>query len=278
MIKQIFGCCMLLSLAGCGYEQIPPASVGVLFDGNTGISQSVISSRLMWVGPFQQLIVYPTATKQAAFVRHPKQGDKAGDDAIQAMTIEGATLPMDVTLEYHVDPANVLTAFKEFGTADLQHIQHEYLRWAVISAVNIVSGQRSIFDLMSKERTKIGPLVRQELKPTFDAWGITIDNVYLGQVYASAEIQGKIDESVTVHNELEKAKIAQQQASVEAQTTMINAQKVAQQNHLLASQGEKSVRQRKIELRRQAIAQWDGESPDTGDGTIPFTNGMSVGR
>jgi len=34
---------------------------------------------------------------------------------------------------------------------------------------------------------------------------------------------------------------------------------------------------KKIELRRKAIAKWDGQAPMTGDGRIPFTD-VSLGE
>ena len=260
-----------LLLPGCT-QQVPPATVGVLFDGNRGIAQTLLQPRVVWVGPYQRLILYPTAIQNATYVKNAREGAIQGDASIQASTAEGAILPMDVTVAWHVQPDDVLKAFQEFGTADLGQIEALYLRWATSAAVNTVSGNHSIFDVISKDRAQIGPEVKAKLSPILARWGMTVDNVYIGEVYPSQEIQSKIQDSMAKRNELEQKRIELQQAQTEARTITIKAEQEAEQNRLLASQGEIALKLKRVELRRLAIQKWNGSPPLVGDGTIPFTN------
>jgi len=260
-----------LLLPGCT-QQVPPATVGVLFDANRGITTTLLQPKVVWVGPYQRLILYPTAIQNATYVKNAKEGALQGDASIKASTAEGALLPMDVTVAWHVQPDDVLKAFQEFGTADPDHIEAIYLRWATSAAVNTVSGSHSIFDVISKDRAQIGPEVKAKLTPILARWGITVDNVYIGEVYPSAEIQAKIQESMAKRNELEQKRIELQQARTEARTITIKAEQQAEQNRLLASQGEIALKLRRVELRQLAIQKWNGAPPLVGDGTIPFTN------
>lgn len=260
-----------VSVMGCGPHQIPPATVGIIFDGSSGVSQQVLKPRIVWTGWYQRLITYPTSIRNATYVRNGKEGDKEGDDSIKATTKEGAVLPMDVTLAYSVQPGDVVKAFTKFGTENIEAVQLDYLRWAVIYATNVVSGNHSIFDLISKDRAHIGPEVKAVIAPILADWGITVDQVYVGEVYPSKEINDKIAESISVRNELEKAKIDVRQARIEAGTILTNANRVAEQNRLLANQGQKSVKLRRLALRKVLAEKWDGESQIVGDGTVPFT-------
>lgn len=264
-------CCLAGLLAGCT-QQVPPATVGVLFDGKRGITRTLIQPQVIWVGPYQRLILYPTAIQNATYVKNAKEGALQGDASIKASTAEGAILPMDVTVAWHVQPDDVLKAFQEFGTADLGHIESIYLRWATSAAVNMVSGSHSIFDVISKDRAKIGPEVKAKLAPILARWGMTVDNVYIGEVYPSADIQAKIQESMAKRNDLEQKRIELQQAQTEARTITIKAEQVAAQNRLLASQGEIALKLKRVELRQLAIQKWNGAPPLVGDGTVPFTN------
>ena len=260
-----------LLLPGCT-QQVPPATVGVLFDANQGLATTLLQPRVVWVGPYQRLILYPTAIQNATYVKNAKEGALQGDASIKASTAEGAILPMDVTVAWHVQPDDVLKAFQEFGTADPDHIEAVYLRWATSAAVNTVSGSHSIFDVISKDRAQIGPEVKAKLTPILARWGLTVDNVYIGEVYPSAEIQAKIQDSMAKRNELEQKRIELQQARTEARTITIKAEQQAEQNRLLASQGEIALKLRRVELRQLAIQKWNGAPPLVGDGTIPFTN------
>jgi len=260
-----------LLLPGCT-QQVPPETVGVLFDGSRGITHTLLQPRVVWVGPYQRLILYPTAIQNATYVKNAREGAIQGDASIQASTAEGAILPMDVTVAWHVQPDDVLKAFQEFGTADLGQIEALYLRWATSAAVNTVSGNHSIFDVISKDRAQIGPEVKAKLSPILARWGMTVDNVYIGEVYPSQEIQSKIQDSMAKRNELEQKRIELQQAQTEARTITIKAEQQAAQNRLLASQGDIALKLKRVELRQLAIRKWNGAPPLVGDGTIPFTN------
>lgn len=258
-------------LPGCT-QQVPPATVGVLFDANRGIARTLIQPQVVWVGPYQRLILYPTAIQNATYVKNAHEGSIQGDASVKASTAEGAILPIDVTVAWHVQPDDVLKAFQEFGTADLDRIEAIYLRWATQAAVNMDTGSHSIFDVISKDRAKIGPEVKTKLTPILARWGITVDNVYIGEVHPSHDIQTKIQESMAKRNDLEQKRIELQQAQTEARTITIKAEQQAAQNRLLASQGEIALKLKRVELRQIAIQKWNGSPPLVGDGTIPFTS------
>ena len=260
----------LLSV-GC-FKQIPPSSVGIKFNASSGISEKLLKPQVTFIGWRQRLIIYPTSIKNASYVKNAGEGERHGDDSVKASTVEGATLPVDVTVAWHVDPANVVKAFQNFGTEDLDEIQRTFIRSTAIYGVNVVSGQRSIFDLTSKERSLFGPEVKKVISPILDDMGISVDDVYIGEVYPSGEITSKVSERVAKRNELEQAIIGLQQAKIDAQTTLTNAKKQAELNALLAQQGDKAIQIKRLENQRRAIAAWDGAPSQISDGTIPFTN------
>ena len=261
----------LAALSGCT-RQIPPASVGVQFNASSGISRKLIRPQVVWLAPREQLIIYPTSIHNATYVRSAGEGERAGDDSIKASTAEGAILPVDITVAYHVAPEDVLKAFNNFGADELPEIQKTFIRWTTISGVNNVAGQKSIFDLSSKERARFGGDVKKVIAPTLADWGITVDDVYIGEVYPNDEIRSRIDQRIALRNQLELAKNQRQQAGIDAQTMMTNATKNAELNRLLQQGTDKSVELKRMELRRLAIEKWDGRTPMVGDGGIPFTD------
>lgn len=263
-----------LSLTGC-MKQIPPSSVGVKFNGMSGYSQKLLKPELTMVYPNEQLIIYPTSIKNASYVKAGGEGERMGDDSVKASTVEGAILPVDVTVAYHVDPENVMLAFQNFGTEDLASIQKVFIRTAADYAVNTVAGSRSIFDLTAKERAKFGPEVKAVIGPLLMKYGITVDDVYIGEVYPSAEIQAKVSESIAVRTQLDTARNELERAKIDAKTVETQAKQQAEISALLATQGEITIALKKQEIRRKAIAKWKaagGAPPMIGDGSIPFTS------
>jgi len=266
---------LALGLPGCA-TKIPVASVGVKFNATTGVSRNILKPEVVWVNPFtEKLIIYPTGINNASYVQASHEGDRHGDDSIKACTQEGAILPVDVTVAYRIpaDPESVMKVFNTFGTMEIKEIQHEHIRWATVVAVNEVSGQKSIFDLISKQRAQFGPEVKAVLSPMLEPWGFLVEDVLIREIHPPQEITAKIQEQQAIRSDLEKAKVELQQGRIDAQTILTNAQKEAEQNRLLAQQGDKAIQLKRLELRRKAIEKWDGQAPVIGSSGIPFTEG-----
>src|SRR5437588_4127476 len=105
-----------------GIRSIPLNGVGVIFNAQTGRVTHVMNSKMVWVWPwFEKLITYPTGIRNASYVMASHEGERQGDDSIHASTAEGASLPVDVTVAYHVEPteAAVQKVLDSFGTVDL---------------------------------------------------------------------------------------------------------------------------------------------------------------
>ena len=274
-IQRALGAMALLaaavSLTGCTTE-VPPAHVGIKFSADSGVSEKLITPQVVWRGMREQVYTYPTSLKNATFVKNATEGDKRTDDSIICSTSEGALLPVDVTVVYHVAPENVLDAFLNFGTEDLNGIQHNIIRWNTVGVMNEVSGKHSIFDLTAKDRQNFGPEVKTLLQPLLLSWGVSVDDVYIGEVYPPEDIKEKINERIQARNLLELAKVHLQQATIDAKTTITNAERDAETNKLLAQQGKTALDLERVKLEKAAIEKWDGHTPAVGNGNIPFTD------
>lgn len=264
-------------LIGCGFRTIPPGSVGVKFNGASGVSNHLLRPEVVFVGWNEQLIIYPTNIQQATFVMNAQEGDRMKDDSIKASTREGAVLPVDVTVSYRIggDTESIAKVFSTFGVPHedgdhpLQHIQDEHIRWATIMAINDVSGKHSIFDLISKQRAQFGPDVKAILAPIMEGWGLKLEDVMIREIHPPQEITNRITEQQQLRSELERIRIQKQQAVTEAQTIIIEAQKEAEKNRLLAQQGEQAIALKKLERRRIFNERWNGKSPLVGAEPFP---------
>ena len=266
-------CSLLLAgLGGCATE-VPPAHVGIKFNANNGISEKLEKPQVVWCLPGDRVLNYPTSIKNATFVKNAREGERLEDDSIRCSTVEGAILPVDVTVAYHVQAAEVLTAFQNFGSDDITVVQKAYMRWVTTYGLNAVSGQRSIFDILSTDRAGFGGQAKEIIGPIMAAWGVTIDDIYIGEVYPPEDIRNKVQERIAVRNELELAKIRLQKAKIDAHTILTKARQDAETNQLLSQQGDTALKLKRLELRNNAIKKWDGRPPTVGNGsTIPFTS------
>jgi regulator of protease activity HflC (stomatin/prohibitin superfamily) len=279
MRKTRFGFLGLLALLSCAlvsgcnpYRQIPPGSVGVVFDAYSGISKTVLKPGVVFQGINDHVTIYPTSIHNASYVRNSREGERSGDDSVVATTVEGAQLPIDLTVVWHVDPANTVDVFKNFGTENLDEIQSDFIRYIAIYGVNAVSGSKSIFDITSKDRAQFGPEVRKIITPIMTNMGLTCDDVYIGETYPSEDIDTLVKDRISKRNELQIVTNNLQRARIEATTSVNNAKAAADINRLKAQQGDEAVELKKREIVRILISKWNGAPPEIGDGGIPFIN------
>jgi hypothetical protein len=262
-----------VSLSGCGcnpYAQIPPSSVGVVFDAYSGISQTVLKPGVVYRGWNDQIIVYPTSIHNASYVQNSTEGERQGDDSIIATTVEGAQLPIDITVVWHVDPANTVSVFQNFGTDDLHDIQENFIRYIAIYGVNAASGNKSIFDITSKDRAAFGPEVKAIISPIMNSMGLSCDDVYIGETHQSEDIDSLVKERVAKRNELQIVENNLQKAKIEATTLIANAKANADINQLKSEQGPEAIELKKRQIQQELVDKWDGVPPQISDGSIPF--------
>jgi regulator of protease activity HflC (stomatin/prohibitin superfamily) len=265
------------TFVGCRFNSIPPGSVGVKFNGATGVSTNILRPEMVWTGWNEQLLVYPTNIQQASFVQNAGEGEKHTDDSIHASTREGAILPVDVTVSYRIqgDAESIKTVFDNFGIPDddpdhpLLSIQRRHIRWATVVAVNEVSGKHSIFDLISKQRAQFGPEVKKLMTPILEGWGMKLEDVMIREIHPPAQVTEKVNEQQQLRSELERIRIQKQQAITEAKTTIIEAQKEAEKNRLLSSQGDEAIALKKLEKKRLFYEKWNGRPSLIDEDTIP---------
>ncbi|MGL1548973.1 SPFH domain-containing protein, partial [Vibrio parahaemolyticus] len=81
-------------------------------------------------------------------------------------------------------------------------IQEGFIRYYTAYALNCVTGSKSIFDVISKDRANLGAEVKATLAPIIGSYGITVDDVYIGEVYPSEDLLAKVNERLNKYNEL----------------------------------------------------------------------------
>lgn len=271
-MKKILGLLILAAMmVGCNpFRQIPPASVGVVFDAYSGISKTVLKPGVVFQGINDRIVIYPTSIHNASYTKNSHEGERSADDSIIATTVEGAQLPIDLTVVWHVDPANTVTVFQNFGTENLEDIQAGYIRYIAIYGVNAASGNKSIFDITSKDRAKFGPEVRGIISPIMNEMGLTCDDVYIGETYPSKDIDALVKDRISKRNELQIVTNNLERAKIEATTAINNAKAAADINRLKALQGDEAVELKRREIKRILISKWNGSPPAVSSGGIPF--------
>jgi len=187
-------------------------------------------------------------------------GDAASKDMQQVHT--------KIALNYHVDPNQVVSVFRELG----QEVGARIIVPAVQEAVKAATAQYTAEELISK-RPEVRERIKALLSERLSKHGVIVDEFSIVNFAFSKSFNDAIEAKTTAEQLKLKAERDLARIRVEAEQKIANAKAEAESLALQRQQvTSELLRLREIENQRQAIEKWDGKLPNVTGGTVPFIN------
>jgi regulator of protease activity HflC (stomatin/prohibitin superfamily) len=238
-------------------QWIPAGYVGVVYSAQSGLRKSVYRPQALFVGPFEQLYVFPTKLQAAIYTQDKNWGEVHAADGIEITTSDSAITIFDVTILYQVRPEDVFTVFEKFGPIPIEEIQVLHLRRAVREAASAVGNRYDVFELLGTKREEASKLMTKEVHNRIGSKGITVLHAMLGSAHPSQSIADKITQRVNAYTQLEISKLESQIALVNRKSSVILAEAEASSRNITGLQTvDKSLEMLSLELESLAIDRW----------------------
>ena len=185
---------------------------------------------------------------------------------IETMTYSSDAQTMDVamTLQYSINPDEVIEITKQYGSLDLLQAKLESI---VIEKTKAVLSSYKAMDIIAN-RAEMSPKVEEAIRAAVgEEYHVAINTVVLTNIDFSDAFESAVEDKMIAEQKL-------LQAEYENQTTIAQAQAKADAL-VIAAQGEKDANellQKSLTaeiLKSEWINKWNGELPDTmaGDDT-----------
>jgi prohibitin 2 len=253
-IIAIVGCCVFLYI-------IAPFSI--VTAGYRGVMTSF---------GYPKLEVY---TEGIHFVWPLAQHMNLVDVSIRNTTIddEGAskdlqTVHIKALLNYHINPENVVSVYRDLGNA----AQERIIIPSVQEALKAVTAKFTAEELIAK-RTEVRNSIIATLEERLNRHGIKIDEFSIINFNFSKSFNEAIEAKTTAEQLKLKAERDLQRITIEAQQKLTQARAEAEG---LAAQRQQVtpelIQLRGMENQRHAIEKWDGVLPTITGGAMPFIN------
>lgn len=254
-----------LFTSGAGLRRIDAGEVGVRFDAASGNVTSVVQPKLEWYGPWERLITYPSSLLTSNFVKASGEGERgAGDDSVRALTRSGTIIQLDVSVSWRVQADQIMSVFKSFGERAPDEITRRYIRPLTYAATNEVVGTLSVEEVMVQKRPELSPRIKERLVEMIGNYGITIDDVNVGEVYPDPKVKQAIDELAAARNELQFLAKREETTKEEARALVTEAQGRSEQARLLSTLGDKVLQSKRLEIARIRAERWNGSEAVVG--------------
>ncbi len=203
------------------------ASIVIVEAGQTGIyslfgkvKDKELSSGFHLVIPLARVTMMSVRTEEYTMSIAYGEGKKTGADAIQALTKEGLSVDLDMTVLYRLKEDKASDVYKELGVFYDEKIIRPAIRTSIRDIVAVYEAK----DIYSEKRQEAADKIKENLKLKIEERGIVIEDVLLRNVNLPDRLTQSIQEKLQAEQEAEKYEFLLQKEVKEKERKIIEAE------------------------------------------------------
>lgn len=193
-------------------EKIATGHVGLVYSPNGGVQKQVLTEGWHVVGLFDKVIEYPTKLQTVEY-----------KDMVVS-TKDGKNMSADLAYSYKVDPAKVVSIFKEFGNVPVEDIEQGYLEKRMLAAARKSVSNYDLLAIYGADSSKAGLEIQKDFEDDVKHLGFMVSDVTLGAPKPDKNTQAAIDSRIKASQETEKKKIELENEKIEAEKKKVIAE------------------------------------------------------
>jgi regulator of protease activity HflC (stomatin/prohibitin superfamily) len=211
-------------------RMVGPGQVGVqvLFGD---VRERTLPSGLHLVIPLVSIERMSVRTQAYTMSIAPGEGQIKGDDAIMALTAEGLSVALDVTIWFHLIADDAAAVYRDIGPNYIDKI----VRPAIRTSIRNAAVHYNATDIYSVKRTQVTNDIFTDLAVSFTGKGVVCEKVLLRNVDLPAKVKDAIDDKIAAEQDAQKMKFILQKEEQEADRKRIEANGISQANKIIAN-------------------------------------------
>ena len=244
-LRMVLGLLPLLSiLFGC-FTIVKPNNVGIAYNPfKGGVQGETLGEGYKTKSPLTDIYQLSTTVQEMTF------------NNLSVQTADSQWINTNLQIQARIDKTQAFEYFKKYKDSDLEDIA-SIISNTIKKELESVTTQYNVIDILGEARSEIVlkafELVQTELLKD----GILVERLIIVDTDAGAEIENAIAQEAVAKKNVDTASYKKQQAELEGQAKIAEAEATAKANALL----EKSLTDEVI--AKQFIDKWDGKLPTT---------------
>lgn len=170
--------------------------------------------------PFAKITQMNTRTQAYTMSSVPTEGQRIGDDSIKALTKEGLSIDLDITVLYHIIPDKASDIYKNIGLNYTEIVIRPEIRSTIREAVT----QYEVKEIYSEKRAELRDVIYNTLKTNLFNRGIDIEEVLLRNINLPPDLATAIEEKLKAEQEAQRYDFILAAARKEAERKRIEAE------------------------------------------------------
>lgn len=205
-------------------KRIPANTVGVRVSAFGGVQDTTLQTGYHFQIPFVDTVyTLPTSVQTKTM------------EKITTQTKDGQWLNTNIDVKYRVNKEKAMTVFSNYTTLDT--VNDSVVSPAVQRAIESVTGNYDIYDILGNKRTEVYEMIDKALKDKFESYDLEFVSFTITDQDAGDEIETAIKNESVKQKEIDTAKQEKAKAEVEAETKKVQSQAEAD-NAVIKAEGE----------------------------------------
>lgn len=225
---------LALNILSAGLVFIEPTERGVVISavpGQEGLRKEALRPGLAWIVPFfDTVITYPTVRQEYTMSISSSEGQRSGDDSVEARTSDGQVVLVDATVIFALKASEIVT----LHTAWEDRYTEELIRPRARGTIRDAVSKFGIEEVYSTERLTLTENIRVELEQKFAKEGIVLVDFILRNIAFSPEYSASVEQKQIAEQLAQQAVFVVQQRQQEALQAIAVADGQAQSTIRLA--------------------------------------------
>ncbi len=216
LLRTVAVVVLLAGLLLASAVTVPAGHVGVLTLFGK-VDPEVLQAGLHFINPLK--IVHRMSIRTTEVFEHADVPSK-----------EGLTVGLEVSLLYHLEPAQVSDLYRTVGENYVNVIAVTQLR----SAIRNVTVNHEAKDLYTSGREVISSQIQADLTKSLAIRGLVVENILLRKISLPDQVQAAINNKLAAEQEAERMKFVIQKETQEAMRKKIEGQGIANFQNVVA--------------------------------------------
>lgn len=207
---------------------IPPGYVGVqVLLGK--VQGKILSSGIHLVIPIVDVSKMSVRTQEYTMSSMREEGLRKGDDAITALTKDGLSINLDLTVWFKLIDTEAGIVYETIGPDYIDKI----VRPAIRTAIRDAAVNYNVTEIYSTKRAELSNGIYQGLKEALKDKNVFVDKVLLRNIVLPQKVKNAIDDKIAAEQDAQKMEYVLQKEKKEKERKLIEAEGIANANRTI---------------------------------------------
>jgi len=197
---------------------IEPGEVGVQVLFGSALP-TVLREGFHIVNPFVKVEKMSVRTQEYTMSVVSEEGQVKRDDSIEALTKDGLTVKLDVTVWYRLLPEQAVNVYRNIGPDYVNIVVRPAIRTALRDAASYFNA----VDIYAGKREEFVQLCKSKMDDALSGKGVIVERVLLRNVALPDRVRQAIEEKLSAEQEAQRMEFVLQKERLEAERKRVEA-------------------------------------------------------